>query len=214
MKFLWSVSLFLFLVFIGCKTKSPTTSQKPETPVYDSLTINVYWKKGYSDSSFKFYTKAVIYGKEIKGILFVKKISEKLYKTTFLAQGALKLFDMDLLPDTFIVHERAKQIDKPIVLKTIADDLKLLTFGAHKSYLPNSILKEPNQTVIRAPYNKTSVFYIFNVENQLKELITISPNGSRNVSAILSNYQNGIPENINLKHHHFKLKIDLTLAKE
>ena len=92
--------------------------------------------------------------------------------------------------------------------------MNLLTFETHKKYKPNSILKEPNQTTIRTSYKKASLFYIFNAENQLKELITTNSNGFRDISVLVTNYQNGIPENINLKHHHFKLKIDLTLAKE
>ncbi|MBC7387920.1 MAG: hypothetical protein H7329_01795 [Opitutaceae bacterium] len=214
MKFLWFVSISFFIVFSGCNSSKPVTIQKQEVQTFDSLKISIYWKDNFTDSSLKFYTKAVIYGREIKGILFVKKMSDYYYKTTFLAQGALKLFDMDLLPDTFIVHERAKQIDKPIVLRTLANDLRLLTFGTHKKYKPNSILKEPNQTTIRTPYKKVSLFYIFNADNQLKELITTSSSGGRDVSVLVTNYQNGIPENLNLKHHHFKLKIDLTLAKE
>ena len=214
MKFLWFVSVSFFIFFTGCQSTKPVPIQKSEAQVLDNLKINIYWKDNFTDSSLKFYTKAVIYGREIKGILFVKKMSDNLYKTSFLAQGSLKLFDMDLLPDTFIVYERAKQIDKPIFLKTLANDLRLLTFETHKKYKPNSILKEPNQTTIRTSYKKASLFYIFNAENQLKELITTNSNGFRDISVLVTNYQNGIPININLKHHHLKLKIDLTLAKE
>ena len=214
MKFLSCASIIVILFLSGCKPKPPVQSQQVSPPVFESQQINVYWKNGFSDSSLRFYTTAVIYGREIKGILFVKKMSETLYKTSFLAQGALKLFEMDLLPDTFIVHDRAKQIDKPIVLKTLSEDLRLLTFETHKVFKPNSILKEPHQTTIRTPFQKTSIFYLFDLKNQLKELITTSSNGSRNVTVLLNNYQNGIPENLNLKHHRFKLKIDLTLAKD
>jgi len=213
MRFLYYVNLIALFCFLGCQKKTTTVLKTDEKTIPTPQKITVLWKKS-TDTSFQFITKAVVYGKEIKGILFLKKESDSLYKTSFLAQGALKLFEMDLLPDTFIVHKRAKQIDKHVVLKALADDLRLITFELHKTLYPVSVFKEPLITTLRVPYQKTDLYYLFDPNtSNLKELVRTNSDKGRSITILFNNYQQGVPQNINLKHHKFRLQIDLTLLK-
>jgi hypothetical protein len=212
MRYLWFISILLVLE--SCSSRFPFESYDRSNATVKSDTIALFWKTGSSsDSTFKFLANATIYGKEIKGILILRKMSDSLYKASFLAQGAAKLFDLEIMPDTFKVYYSIKQLNKQAVLRTLANDIRLITIETHKTVINSTTRfdKKNKLEVSQVALKNGFMYYGQDTLMNLSQLVQTNFKNKEDVSVILSNYRNHIPHNILLMHHRFRMQIDLSL---
>lgn len=208
MRRLWFASWVLLMGLAACTAKFPTTPVNSSSPATDSLSLYVFWPK--SDTAYatlQFTTQVKVYGKEVEGILLLKKKSALLYRATFLANGAYKLFDMELLPDTFRIVEHAKQLSNPVALRTLAHDMQLLTHGLHQTMHVQQVkTKDANWQMEEG--RKTKLYFHLQ-HNQLQEVLETDLNDKKNIQLTMADYQDGKPQNLILQHLRFRMKIEL-----
>lgn len=215
MKHLWLASIFFYLLFSSCvprfnmgKSGEPSTSQ-PAASVY------LYWQESDTAlSAYKFKTFVNVYGKKVDGILFLRKMSNELYRATFLAKGSLKLFDMELTPDTFIVRDHAKQLSNPAALRTLAYDMHVLTFGLHQTFSAADATedKKTDSYTVKKTEKDELLFFTWQAK-QLKQLVVTDARRKKKVILDISEYQGQTPTKISIQHARFRMHIDLTLLE-
>lgn len=188
------------------KTGEPSNSQ-PAASVY------AYWQESDTSlSAYKFKTFVNVYGKKVDGILFLRKMSNELYRATFLAKGSLKLFDMELMPDTFIVRDHAKQLSNPAALKTLAYDMHLLTFDLHETFSAAEASENKNTDSYTVKKAKQDEFLFYTWQpKQLKQLVVTDTKRKKKVTLDLFEYREQTPTKISIQHARFRMHIDLTL---
>ena len=210
MRYLWFVSYCVLLA--SCTSRFAFDKYPESKKMTDNKTINLFWKSDSTNkTSIKFLANTTIYGKEIKGILILRKMSDTLYKATFLAQGAAKLFDMEILPDTFISHYSIEQLNKQAVLRTLANDIRLITIGCHQALLIESTRQSSTGEIAQVRSKNGFRYYIQDAESTLLQLIQTNFQNKKDLTITFSTYNNEIPHTIILKHHRFRMQIDLSL---
>jgi hypothetical protein len=210
MRYLWFVSCCVLLA--SCTSRFAFDKYPESKKKANNKTINLFWKSdSTTKASIKFLANTTIYGKEIKGILILRKMSDTLYKATFLAQGAAKLFDMEILPDTFITHYSIEQLNKQAVLRTLANDIRLITIECHKTLLVQEIRNSSKDEIVQIQFKGGFRYHFQDSESNLKQVIQTNFQNKKDLTATFSNYKNGKPHNILLKHHRFRMQIDLSL---
>lgn len=209
MRPLWYGSLLLLFQVPACTSRFHSTPAPSTASGFESLSLYLFWPE--QDSSYatlQFTTDVNVYGKKVEGILLLKKRSPQLYRATFLAKGSYKLFDMELLPDTFRVVEHAEQLSKPAALRMLAHDMQLLTHGLHQTMSVQNVT-DGTRTWQMHLSSKTRLYLRF-ANNQLEELLETDPTNKKNTQLLLTNYQNGKPRKLILQHLRFRMKMELT----
>jgi hypothetical protein len=208
---LWFVNIALSFAQVSCHNRFSYPNTAKEVQGVEPVHVFMYWPENDSvQSAIKFKTLVNVYGKEIEGILFLKKMDSSLYRATFLAKGALKLFDMELQKDTFQVIDHAPQLSNLAALKTLAKDMQVLTLSLHHIVPVQETRVEGNSTYIKEAKKSTNIFYI-SKGTQLEELIETDKKNKKNLSLRLDDYQEGKPFHLQLQHARFKMRIDLVL---
>lgn len=205
----WYASLLLLLPVLACTSRFHSSPAPSSASRFESLSLYVLWPE--QDSSYatlQFATHVNVYGKEIEGILLLKKRSSQLYRATFLAKGSYKLFDIELMPDTFRVVENAEQLSNPAALRTLAHDMQLLTHSLHQKMAVQDVVAE-TRTWQMNQNTKTRIYFRF-TNNQLEELLETDPNDKMNIQLLLTDYQNGKPRKLSLQHLRFRMRMELT----
>jgi hypothetical protein len=64
---------------------------------------------------------------EMSGLMYLRQVSEDVWRIALTAKVGQTLFDFELRPDTFIVHKCIEQLKRKIVLTYLERDLRLLT---------------------------------------------------------------------------------------
>lgn len=87
-----------------------------------------------SDTIYKYRTVVNTYGKTISGILLLKPQDVDTLKATFVSTAGLKLFDMCILKDTFIVVYATPMLERFETLKTLATSINIASFWSASKY--------------------------------------------------------------------------------
>jgi hypothetical protein len=216
MRHLWCASVVLALFWLGsCGKKHMLSKSDKVTAPQDSASVYLFWPN--SDtllSAVKFRTSVTIYGKLVDGILFLRKMNAQTYRATFLAKGALKLFDMELQEDTFVVVSHAAQLSNQAALRTLAKDMQLLTFQLHQTYWPLHVIENENkQSEIQKAIPAGFLFYCYQ-DGRLEKVVQTDAKHKETLSLQFSEYQNGRPFKTILHHQRFRMQIELIFLQE
>ena len=217
MRHLWFASLLIFaLGNVSCSKKFHFAAMGTLASPPDSISVFTLWQKTDTSASvYKFIASATIYGKKVEGILFLRRMSNDFFRATFLAKGALKLFDMELYKDTFIVRKHAYQLSNQMALNVLAKDMTLLTLQLNEQFKPLEMrVNEASKTrVLKRQVKSFYLFYSFQNE-QLVQLLKTDLREKLDTQLSFSDYQKHHPTKISLKHSRFRMQIDLTLLQE
>jgi hypothetical protein len=142
------------------------------------------------------------------GILLVKQTGTDVYRTVFTTHFGLSVFDFEFTPDSFGVNHCIANLNKQKVLRTFAEDFKIL-FSLNIDTASNqaTIYKHKNNThweIIK----KDKYYYLKNKE--LKTLSTIErPQFINALHYELKDYRGNFPSEIQIKHSLIGLQIQL-----
>ncbi len=210
---LWLVSSLAALAFSSCSSKFSLPKSAQVFSPTESIPVFLFWpQEDTSRTSVKFKTLVTVYGKEIEGILFLRRIEDTLYRATFLAKGTLKLFDMELHRDTFALLDHAKQFSNPAAVGAIAHDMQVLAFQLHQSLRPKKLWKK-DSLLFAEKEEKKSRFYFVWKESTLTDLTETNFKDKKNLSVHLDAYHENRPSHLFLRHHRFRMQIELTLLE-
>ncbi|MDF2436149.1 MAG: hypothetical protein K0Q95_525 [Bacteroidota bacterium] len=170
---------------------------------------------GDNFNSFLFKTNITVYGKDFSGLLVTKQMSPEDYRVIFTTELGMKLFDFEFKDTSFTLHYCVPQFNKPKLLKTIQEDIRILLMNDLKGKSFQK-LADPkgSYTIYRKEEGSFSDYYF--IETATKQLVKIehSKKQLKKVIFALSNYQNNFPNNVMIKHYNIKLKIELNLLKK
>jgi hypothetical protein len=145
----------------------------------------------------------------LSGLLLIKTLPDSSIRIVFSNEIGFKFFDFEFKQNgDFNALYVVKQMDKKPVIKTLKKDFDLILFpqkDAQKAYL----LKDKQSLYYIFPKQKGSFCYITDLGGSEIKTMEISSPHKPIVHAIMKNYNNGVPDTIDITHTNFKFTIGL-----
>lgn len=194
----------------GCSLK--TTRGLREIPVSVKEIENPYFANREIDYVYK--AKIEVYGRDLGGILIVKKMGPEAHRVVFTTEFGSKLFDFQFEGDTFIKNFIIEDLDRQFIVKVLRDDFKLLITEQAKVL---ELFEAETQYIFKTP--SPSGFNFYSIGKQSKQLEKIINTCKRKEKVEINFYTSpdsspDIAEGITIKHNNIKLKIELQKFKE
>jgi len=205
--------IFISFLFFsaGCSIRNyrlsdlkDSSTASPLQPVFDDT---------FTTALFK--AQVDLYGKHFGGLLFLKSMNDSSYRLIMTTETGMQLFDMEIAPDTMIVHQCFEQLNRDAVIKTIETDFRLILMEDALKETP-VMLKDENShhTVYRMKEGKKLTYYfIENKTGYLDRIERASP-WFKKISVSLDQHEHGMANRIIFKHHNIRLEIRLRLLKK
>lgn len=209
MRFLAFISSWCFLV--ACQT--PKALRPLEQG--EALTVSKEeFKPVFKDKATSFLFKTTLtFGKKIQqgGILALKKSSDQHYRAIFMTKFGLTLFDFEFGAQGFVVHKALEQLNKPILLQVIRQDLELLLARdilgqSAKAFDQGHLLDR--ERILKVRQKGKPLFYVQDLHQRLTAIYR-----ARAVSIQLSEYVSEVPRSIDIQHHNVPLRLELRFLK-
>lgn len=166
----------------------------------------------YSSVLYKAGVEA--YGKYFSGIYLFKQFpKDTSYRIVMLSEFGLSYFDFKYKNEVFSVESCQEFLNKPLLLKMMQKDLKLLLAQIEIPDKAKEISKKDfDGSVYKFKYKSDKYYYFYGLKGKL-EKITIREGLFKKANINISGYKEGIPEKISIDRNRQKLKISLTLLK-
>lgn len=141
------------------------------------------------------------------GILFFKKMPDSSMRIVFTNEVGVKFFDFAFTKDDeFIKYYALKKLDKKVVINALSSDLRLALL---KPDLTNATMsKNGAYTYVSVKDKSGNDHYI---TEDCKKLVRVEKASKRKpvVAVQMLNYENGVPDSIDVQHKNFKFHIAL-----
>ncbi|MGO3813031.1 hypothetical protein [Mesonia sp.] len=162
---------------------------------------NPYFKKL---GSYLFKSSISIYNHDLSGILVIKKLSNTSCRLALTTEFGNTLLDMTLTQTGYEKHFAIKKLDRKIILKTLAKDIRALTAN---NLIVERAFRQGEKEVLMGSLNKFQLFYFF-TDNQLEEIVKTTKNNEK-LKIQFSFGEEGPLNLINLAHEDIDLNIQL-----
>jgi hypothetical protein len=206
------LSSFIAISLTACTFGHYGRLKKNESPSVPPVPVSIF---GDNFNSFLFKTNITVYGKDFSGLLVTKQMSPQDYRVIFTTELGMKLFDFEFKDTSFTLHYCVPQFNKPKLLRTIQEDIRILLMNDLKDKSFDKLADSKGlYTIYRKKEGKISDYYF--VETGSNHLVKIE-HAKKQVKKIifaLSNYKNDFPNTVLIKHYNIKLKIELNLLKK
>lgn len=160
-------------------------------------------------TSSLYYTTVNVVGNHLSGLLLIKKMPDSSTRLVFSNEMGFKFFDFEFRPDgSFKVYAVIKQLNKKAVLKTLRKDFELILME-HLKGDDVSVHSSNDLIYYVAPQTKGYNYYI--TDRTGDKLVRLERASKRKtiVTAMMENYNNGIPDTIGIAHQTFHFTIGL-----
>lgn len=209
MRFLGFVSLWCWLT--ACQTPHALT---PLGSGEQRVLSPSDFKPVFKDKATSFLFKTTLtFGKKFQqgGLLALKKSSDQHYRAIFMTKFGLTLFDFEFGAQGFTVHKVLEQLNRPLLLHVIQQDLELLLARQLVGQSAKVFESEDSLTkkrILKFRQGGKPLFYVQGLEQRLTAIYR-----GRAVSIELSKYVADIPRSIDIQHHHLPLRLQLSFLK-
>jgi len=200
MRFLTSSVAVLLLM--SCSPKS--LRGREQIPVTES----VYTVKYFSDPAidYVYKTSITIYGKSFGGILIAKKTATETHRIVFTTEFGNKLFDFELQDGNFKTNFILDELNRPIIIKTLQADFKLLfreKFAIDEQYSDGQ-----NSILLSEDNNRRNILFVDKVSGNLTKLVHASKSKDKIILDYLAETTT-FAAGVSISHRDIKLHIDL-----
>jgi hypothetical protein len=209
MRFLGFVSSLCLLV--TCQTPSEL---QPLGKAQASTLQAKDFKPVFKDKATSFLFKTTLsFGKKFQqgGLLALKKSSDQHYRAIFMTKFGLTLFDFEFGAQGFVVHKVLEQLNRPLLLNVIRQDLELLlardVVGRSVKVFEQGHLSNKKH-ILKFRQGGKALFYVQDLHRRLTEIYK-----ARAVSIQLSKYRLDVPHSIAIQHQNIPLRLELTFLK-
>lgn len=190
-------------------TCSPKTTEGLRLVTPDNSEIkNPYFSDRATDYVYK--AKIDIYGRYFGGILIIKKVEEDAHRVVFTTEFGSKIFDFLYEGDTFTKNFMIADLDKRIIVNTLADDFRIMI--SEKAYVVEQYASE-TKTIYKTQGDKRFNFYFYDTNSGILERIVNSSQRKEKIAFIFRSEAQDLAENISIKHSNISLAIDLSYFK-
>jgi len=203
------LGIFSILLLASCATNPYKSLTEVEQPNNYNLNLVPAFKDLSKGTLYK--AKVEILKKYISGLLMIKQVKGS-NRVIFTSETGLKFFDFEFAPDTFIVHEIMEQFDNKYVLNTLKEDLgDVLFYGVSESLLSQVKINGEESFIFRRVADDDWLYYFYSEE--LLNKIERASDKKKKVIITFENYEEDIPQLINIAHKDFKMNIELNYIK-
>ncbi|WP_158563297.1 hypothetical protein [Chitinophaga silvatica] len=159
-------------------------------------------------TSTLYSTQVDILKHHLSGLLFFKQMPDSSTRVVFSNEMGFKFFDFEFSKDgKFTKHYLLDKMDKPAVVKTLEQDFALVLLKPDLQQAHTATDNHYNYVVV--PTAKGNNYYI--TDTACTSLIRIEKSSKRRpaVTVWMTEYNNGTPDSIRIRHEHFKFNISL-----
>lgn len=193
------LSLFILtLTSCGTTYKIPGTQEKNKE---EQQIVNPYFNQINKEYSYRF--NITFMKKEMKGNFVVKKLGEDSHRAVMTSDFGNTLFDLSISQDKYILHYAMPDLNKKVVVKTLAEDLQTIL---KNDFQLDERIKTSTNIILKS--EDVSLIFDSNETNYFHELVRLKNNKIKTINQFSSN-QTDFPERIFIKHNHFNLSIEL-----
>ena len=196
------ISIFFALIFSSCALGF--TKDLIKVSSKDRTYKNNYFSNTSKDYVYK--AQIEVYGKDLGGIIIIKKIKNQHHRIVFTTEFGSKIFDFELIDTKFKINFILDELDKKLITKTLQNDFMLLLRENSNVFVQ---YKKNNYTIYQTKNKNRYNYYFENKTTHLLEKIAQTSKTKEKLIIIFEDYSNEMIKNIQLMHKNIKLKIKL-----
>lgn len=203
-KYLILVTVIIFLSLSSC---SPSYLKNYSIVESSNLNNPTLFNQNFDKVTYK--TNLTVMGKELSGILLIKKTDEEEYRFVFISEIGLKYFDLGIKnsdeKQKLTTHYLISALNRGEIKNILLSDFSKLTNHNTSSSTP-IFYKQTNTENIAIKYNEPKSVYFLDENNNIKRILW--KNNITGKSEIrLSNYQRSKPHKIEISNKKYGLKL-------
>ena len=164
---------------------------------------NLYFADLAIDYVYK--AKIKIFSDFFGGILIIKKIKENNHRILFTTSFGNKIFDFEIIDETFKILYIIDQLNKKPIIKTLKSDFENLIREHNTLY---NVFADQTNYVYQSKLSKGYNYYITNETGILLEIIHSNKIKKKTIISF-SEIKNNIAKTISIKHNNLPLSINL-----
>lgn len=169
--------------------------------------VNDIWQ---TENSRLFKTEMQIYGKDLSGMLAVRKTDTAEFRVIFINEVGMKFFDFEISESSDSVLFIFEPMNKKMFVKMLTEDYRNIFFVPHEDK-NNLYINEDDKIIFR---NKnTKMYYTFFEETGFPYAMYKKGLLRKKFETDFRNYKNNFPQKIKITHHNIKFYNNLTLIK-
>lgn len=188
------------LAFVSCGTSYKIADIQQENS-RNQVIENPYFNEVNKEYTYRF--RITFMKKEVKGNFIVKNIDNQTHRAVMTSDFGNTLFDLSLTDTDYTLHYAMPDLNKKMVVKTLAEDLQLIF---KKNFEVNKELKTSTNFVLKS--DEVSLVYPKDESNYFEELIRLKNNKIKTINQFETD-KTDYPEKIYIKHNHFNLSIEI-----
>lgn len=192
----------LFLTFCSCGTLLDLENFQ-EQPVREAqMAKNPYFSDENRDYLYK--TEISVYGKELSGILAIKRKNDTLWRAAFMSEFGSTLLDLSFSKTSFQLNYGIKKLDKKYIVNTLVEDFRLLVLPQRKVL---KAYEEKDTVLFKTHGNNGFIFYYVNKNEERLSKIVKTNGRKKKTSVYFSDFMENLPSSIQITHHTMPLEI-------
>ena len=195
------ISLSLF--FFGCGTYQPKNAELITT------TISEFANPYFADISQDYVYKANIevYGRNLGGIVIIKKVNEDTHRVVFTTDFGNKLIDFEVSADSFKLNFSVEGMDNKRFLSVLENDFRLLlqpNYSIGKTFVNQ-------EEVIYGSNQKKGMLYLFeNKSNDFLYQMIFAKKSKEKITFEFQNQEDILATHIEIVHRNMPFRMQLT----
>lgn len=192
---------FLLMTFLSCNYAKKMRYVESTPP---KQIINTYFSDTTKDYIYK--AKIDVSDNSFGGILIIKKITDSEHRVAFTTEFGNTIFDFTIFPDSYQVNSVFEQLNKKILINTLAADFQRLIC---EKYDVNKLFTTDKNNIYNTK-SKRRQEYIFTSksDSDFQEIIA-TKRGKEKTITTYKKVESGTPQDIEIKHFDFKINIHL-----
>lgn len=202
-----AISFLSIIALTSCSLK--TTEGLRQVPFTKAEIENSYFSNPEIDYVYK--AKIAVYGKNLGGVLIIKKTAAASHRVVFTTEFGSKLFDFQFEGDTFTKNFMIEALDKKFIVNILKDDFKLLV---HEKSKILEVYSSENQYIFKTQRGARFNFYFFERETAKLQKIVNTSKTKEKVEIDFISSDGKTADTIAIKHNNIKLSIDLEKFKK
>lgn len=192
----------LFLFFCSCGTL-PDLENFRERPVQEiQMAENPYFRDFSKDYLYK--ATISIYGRDMGGILAIKRKNDTLWRAAFMSEFGSTLLDISFSKTASQLNYSIEKLDKKYIITTLVEDFRLLVLPQRKV---QKIYENKDNTLLKTVEDKGYVFYYVDKDSQRLSKIVKTNRRKKKTSVYFSDFMENQPNTIQIAHHDLPLEL-------
>lgn len=202
-----AISFLSIIALTSCSLKTteglrqvPFSKTEIENPYFSNLEIDYVYK-----------AKIAVYGKNLGGILIIKKTAAASHRVVFTTEFGSKLFDFQFEGDTFTKNFVVEDLDKKFIVNILKDDFKMLV---NENVKVLEVYESKNKKIYKTQAGERFNFYFLDDKSERLEKIVNTSKTKEKVEIDFISSDGKTADTIAIKHNNIKLTIDLEKFKK